>query len=61
MMDGRMPLSDLFQKLLSALLRVSFYAGGAAYIDFLSTQNPDLVRDLPKLFAQMMGQQALCE
>jgi len=56
-----MPLSDLFQKLLSTLLRVSFYAGGAAYIDFLSTQNPDLVRDQPKLLAQMMGQQALCE
>jgi hypothetical protein len=30
--------------------RVSFYAGGAAYIDFLSIKNPGVVHDLEHLF-----------
>jgi len=33
--------------------RVTFYAGGAAYIDFLEKRTPDLVNDLPALFSQM--------
>lgn len=33
--------------------RVSFYAGGAAYVDFLSEENPAVVHDLQQLFAQM--------
>lgn len=33
--------------------RVSFYAGGAAYIDFLQTREPHLVNDLEVLFTRM--------
>ena len=33
--------------------RVSFYAGGEAYIDYLSDQSPGLVRDLEGLFSRM--------
>jgi len=33
--------------------RVSFYAGGAAYITFLSAQNPLLANDLPELFSRI--------
>ena len=33
--------------------RTSFYAGGAAYIDYLSHQDPDFVRDLELLFSRM--------
>lgn len=33
--------------------RVSFYAGGAATIDFLSTKAPNIVNDLPGLFSRM--------
>jgi hypothetical protein len=33
--------------------RVAFYAGGAAYIDFLQTREPHLVNDLEALFIRM--------
>ena len=33
--------------------RVTFYAGGAAYIDFLQTREPHLVNDLEVLFTRM--------
>jgi hypothetical protein len=33
--------------------RVAFYAGGAAYIDFLQTRDPHLVNDLEVLFTRM--------
>jgi len=33
--------------------RVSFYAGGAAYINFFSAQDPSVVNDLPELFSRM--------
>ena len=33
--------------------RVTFYAGGAAYIDFLQAREPHLVNDLEVLFARM--------
>jgi len=34
--------------------RVSFYAAGAAYIDLIEEESPQLVSDLPSLFHRMM-------
>jgi hypothetical protein len=35
--------------------RVTFYAGGAAWIEFLSKQDPKIVEDLQALFSQMIS------
>ncbi len=35
--------------------RTTFYAGGAAYIEFLHQQDPSLAHDLRRLFARMLG------
>ncbi len=35
--------------------RVVFYAGGAAFIDFLSAHNPGLLQDLPNLYKNIYG------
>ncbi|MCB2213934.1 hypothetical protein KQH50_00925 [bacterium] len=34
--------------------RVSFYAAGAAYIDMIAEESPEVVEDLPALFDRMM-------
>jgi hypothetical protein len=34
--------------------RVTFYAGGASYIDYFSAQDPPIVNDITRLFAKMV-------
>jgi hypothetical protein len=49
----KLGLSENFGGLEPPFSRVTFYAGGAAYIDFLQTREPHLVNDLEALFTRM--------